>query len=239
MKPQKYQLLCICSNSESCIYRTITSWLPYVHKVSILINNCNDNTENEILRACPNAVIFHGPFTGFADTRNTLLRLSYDEEIHFNIFIDDSYELVAFKNIPPIVDIGLIIINTREYSYHSSRILKMDPKIVYEGTIHETVVGSGKKFLINGFEIYDRYYTEHMRRSVNRAVYDLSCLESLSDSRSNYYRACCFVKLNEYSKAIDILKILSNQESIYKKLSVELLAYIVQYKIINSKVICK
>ena len=231
----KYQLLCICSNSESCIYRTITSWLPYVDKVSILINNCNDNTEFEILRACPDAIIYHGAFTGFADTRNTLLRLSYDEDIDYNLFIDDSYELVAFKNIPKIVDIGLVSINTHEYSYHSSRILKMDPKIFYENNIHETVVGSDKKFLINGFKIYDRFYTEHMHRSVNRASYDLSCLEGLTDSRSNYYRACCFVKLNEYSKAIDILKILSNKESIYKKLAIELLSDIVQYEIINSK----
>lgn len=193
----KVQVLMICYNSSEYIFNTLKTWEPYVDRFSILINGGPNNdfaefpkTLEEVQKIKKEVLVFTENFTTFDETRNSLIRQSRCEK-YFNIFIDDTYELVHFPSKLQENEYQQINIVCGNLQYMSNRCFNKC-KAKYINKIHE-IIDTEERFF-SGIIVNYRIYKSSLQRTADRQLYDLSLLDG-NDSRTLYYRAMTIINL--------------------------------------------
>jgi hypothetical protein len=193
------QVLCICYNSQHSIHKTLKSWESHTDRFCILINGGINNdysqfdrTLKELSHIQKEVIVHKSDFTTFADTRNRLIKLSWNIDYKYSIFIDDSFVLKHWEPLNN-AEALQITITRPGISYKSVRIINNTFNLRYTGKIHETLDTQVR--IDSGIIVEDVVYQSHVKRTNDRQLYDLSMTENAKTPRELYHRACTLLNL--------------------------------------------
>jgi len=216
----KLQVLLIACD-DICIKKTILTW-ACASRIVVLANGPEADKIIINLTGVKNCFVIKGEFIGFSNTRNLLIEMAQCDKFDYNIMIDDSYELrgdLILQLEKQTLNYGIIKVKSGEYIQNRKIIFKNGK---YSGNIHETLISHGEFFNVEDCFIEDVIYSHHLKRTNERAEYDLLMLDKEPDTRrTRYYRGTLLLKKEEVNKSIEIFNSLikENIDDLYDSLS--------------------
>lgn len=220
----KLQILCICSD-HLVIKRTVSTWINQVDRIVILANGPNRQLIKDSLKCFENVFVIIGEFEGFSETKNKLINLAQCKKYDYNIFLDDSYEVIGLlRQALANETCNKLALNVITGTFtQCRRLIFKTGKFV--GKIHETLDGEKESKVVECVFIKDVVYEHHLQRSIDRAEYDLEMLKGDHSRRGTYYKFITLFKIGRVEEAEKLLKSLLSINDEYSGMIKKILVF--------------